>query len=266
MKKRILFTLSLLWPFLINAQNSNPFVSQGIITPSPLYDVASKGVGEISFNVGNSGDDIIPFIKGQELMVYVVFSKGVPDDRNPLAAISGGFANHFNWKYDSVKRTFTGIQNQPIGEALNGGVGEVKIKYRVTENTVGVGPQNGFKVNIVPPAYLIEANSKNDDEVSSYTWTVLKFTTNPDYEITKENELVKGNVSVNDRIERGTRYSNPPANPKNPSDCMPKVESDGSFTFTCSKSGEYVFQVPICEPEPSVFCTSVPLTIKVVSK
>ena len=48
MKKRILFTLSLLWPFLINAQNSNPFVSQGIITPSPLYDVACTGFYDTS--------------------------------------------------------------------------------------------------------------------------------------------------------------------------------------------------------------------------
>lgn len=87
----------------------------------------------------------------------------------------------------------------------------------------------------------------------------------PDFEVTYVNVPLNGNVSTNDNpLPGGTTYGNPPANPANPSGCVPAVEADGRYTFTCSTPGVYVFNVPVCEPSPSVNCTTVPLTITVL--
>ncbi|MBK7957858.1 MAG: cadherin-like domain-containing protein [Bacteroidetes bacterium] len=91
-----------------------------------------------------------------------------------------------------------------------------------------------------------------------------KATLNPDFGVTEVNVPLTGNVSTNDQQTPGSTYSNPPANPSNPSGCAPVVASNGTYSFTCSVPGEYSFMVPVCEPSPSTSCTSIPLTITVL--
>ena len=264
MKKIIFPLLTLLLPLFSAAQNYNPFVAQGVISPSPLYDVASGGSGQVSFLIGNSGDDDMPLIPNQEMLLVISLSRGIPNNVNPISAIGGSFASHFNWMYDGVTKTYLGTQNQTIPGALNGGVGNITISYQVTNNSQPLSPQNGFNVNVTPPPYTNGVNSLNDDQVSSYTWVESKFITQPDVNVSILNTPLTGNLHTNDVVLTGTTYSNPVANPGNPSSCIPTVASNGSFTFSCNTIGEYNFLVSVCEPSPSTRCTTVPLSITVI--
>lgn len=246
------------------AQNYNPFVAQGVISPSPLYDVASNGTGQISFMVGNSGDDPLPLITNQEMMLVISLSRGVPNNLNPISALGGSFVGYFDWLYDGVTKSYLGTQNQTIPGALSGGVGYITIQYKVTLNSTALSPQNGFNVNVTPPPYTNGVNSLNDDQVSSYTWSVPKFIPLPDINDVIKNAPITGNLSTNDIVPTGSTYSNPPSNPLNPGACAPVVASNGTYTFSCSIPGEYNFLVPVCQPSPSTVCLSVPLTITVI--
>lgn len=246
-------------------QNFNPFVTQALIGPAPLYNVISNGTGQISMIIGNSGDDALPLIVGQEMHVNITLSNGIPDNANPLAALAGTYASHFTWQYDSLTKTYSGIQNQTIGDALNGGVGAITIDYKVTANSTSALPQNGFSCTITPPSYTFISNTQFDDFGSSYTWTIPKLNPNPDFIVVIPGSPSGGDLSTNDQLIPGTTYSNPPVNTNNPSSCSPVVASNGTFTFTCTTPGEYDFLIPVCEPSPSTLCFDVPLQITVVS-
>ncbi|MBK7764290.1 MAG: cadherin-like domain-containing protein [Bacteroidetes bacterium] len=70
----------------------------------------------------------------------------------------------------------------------------------------------------------------------------------PDINVAFTNLLIEGNVSTNDKVPAGTSYSNPFPNPANPSSSLPIVTSTGSYTFTTSVSGVYIFKVPVLSP------------------
>lgn len=263
MKRLIISILSLALPFVMTGQNYNPFVAQGIISPSPLFDVASNGSGLISLVVGNSGSDALPLVTNQEMLLTITLSRGVPNHINPLSAIGGTMASFFNWAYDPVTKSYLGIQNQSIPDGMNGGTGTLTIGYKVTSNSVSTSLQNGFNANLTPPAYTNGINTMNDDQVSSYTWTEMKFIPNIDFAVTHVGLPFTGNVSTNDQVPVGTTYSNPPANPSNPATCTPLIAANGSYTFTCSTPGEYSFLVPSCDPSNAV-CREVPLVITVL--
>lgn len=156
-----------------NSQNFNPFVAQGTVTPSPITMNLGVGTAQLSFIVGNSGDDNLPLVANQEMMLVISLSRGIPNNIDPLAAIGGSYASYFNWQYDDITKTYLATQNKDIPGAMNGGVGNITINYSVsTLSNVG-SPQNGFNVNITPPAYSNGVNSVNDDHVSSYTYTLV---------------------------------------------------------------------------------------------
>jgi hypothetical protein len=170
MYKKILTILILGLACNSYAQNYNPFVAQGIIAPAPITD--QNGNAVLGFIVGNSGDNALPLVNNQEMLLVISLSRGVPNHAaDPVAALSGSFKSYFNWQYDSVTNSFLGTQNQLIPDALNGGVGDISIAYHVMTPSLIGSPQNGFNVNVTPPAYTIGINSVNDDQVSSYTYT-----------------------------------------------------------------------------------------------
>lgn len=170
MYKKILTILILGLAIKTSAQNYNPFVAQGIVAPAPITD--QNGNAVLSFVVGNSGDNILPLVTNQEMLLVISLSRGVPNHpSDPVAALGGSFKMYFNWQYDSVTNSFLGTQNQLIPDALNGGAGNISIAYHVMTPSLIGSPQNGFNVNITPPAYSIGINSVNDDQVSSYTYT-----------------------------------------------------------------------------------------------
>jgi hypothetical protein len=88
---------------------------------------------------------------------------------------------------------------------------------------------------------------------------------NPDFMTTFVAFPTTGNVSTNDIPVAGSTYGIPLADSTNPSACIPIVDASGSYTFTCSTPGEYLFLIPVCEPLPCTICTNVPLTVTVLN-
>jgi hypothetical protein len=264
--KRIITTLIIAFTsLLIQAQNFNPFVAQGVVSPSPLSNVISNGIGQVSFVVGNSGDDSLPKVVGQELLLVVTLSRGIPNNANPLLAIGGSFATYFTWQYDASTKTYLGTQNAAIPSALNGGVGNITITYKVTSNSIETNPQNGFNVNLTPPAYSNGINSLSDDQVSSYTWTVLEFSTNPDINTTYLDSLVAGSVSTNDHTPSGATYGTPFGSVSNPSGGVLVMQSNGTYTFKASNIGVYKYLVPVCPTGVVTNCPMEQLTVTIIA-
>lgn len=156
----------------VSAQDWNPRLSQGVVAPAPLLPAEFGGTGTLSLFVGNTGSSNITLTPGQEMLVNITLARGVPNNVNPLAAISGAGAAWFNWSYNPAIRTYTGVQNQTIPGNLAFTVQEeIVIAYKVTENSfVDQTPQNGFNANLTPPGYTNISNTTNDDSVSSYTY------------------------------------------------------------------------------------------------
>lgn len=247
----------------MHAQSYNPFVIQATVTPDPIYDVASNGTGQISCIVGNSGDDDLTLVTNQEMLIVITLSRGEPNNANPISAVGGTLSSYFDWYYDAPSTSYMGVQNQTIPSALNGGVGTITVDYKVTSNSVSTSPQNGFNINITPPAYTNGINTLNDDFGSSYTWTISKINANPDFGVVPAGSTLTGNLSTNDIIISGSAYGNPVANASNPASCMPVVASNGTYSFTCATPGEYNFTVTVCEPGTISECFDVPLQITV---
>lgn len=263
MIKKILIALFLSMPLWSLAQNMNPFVAQGVVSPAPLDNLASNGTGVVSFLVGNTGDDPLPLVANQEMLLVITLSRGVPNAVDPIAAVGGTMASYFDWIYDAMTLSYLGTQNQVIPDAFSGGVGTIEILYKVTSNSLETNPQNGFNVNLTPPAYTNGINSLNDDQVSSYTWTVPKTNTLPDMNATFVDSTVAGKVNTNDNVLAGTTYGTPAPFSSNPSPSTIVMQSDGSYLFSAPAVGVYKFFVPVCPLGQSTNCPLELLTITV---
>ena len=144
------------------AQNYNPFANSGTMAPSPL----ENGFGECRFNVGNSGNDSLKKLS-DPVILTLTLSYGVPDNANPVDAISGTLANKFNWIYIASKTTFRGTQITGIG---GNEFGTIKIAYRVTRSSTPSESRNGFNLVLTAPSYTNGSNSAGDDGLSAYTY------------------------------------------------------------------------------------------------
>jgi hypothetical protein len=167
--KKIL--LSLLMALIFKAsvgQNYNPAVWAPSISPAPI--VNAGGTATFGFNIGNLGNDPMTLHAGDNLVIIISLSQGVPNNADPIAALGGTFKSKFNWIYDAVSKSYLGTQNQTINGVGNGGVGDLTIAYKITQSSVQQSPQNGFNVNLTPPLYTIGINAPGDDAVSAYTY------------------------------------------------------------------------------------------------
>ena len=180
----LLFTL----PFLSSGAraqsvrgNYNPFVSQAVISNTPMLAAENHGTGIASFKLGNSGSDALVSnaqVPAQNMVLVVSLSRIVPNVENlnaanALSVIGGSFASAFTWTYDLSANTFRGVQNRTIGginlsELSNEGL--ITISYKVSQNSTSADPQNGFNVSLAAPVYA-NSNSLNDDITSTYSWT-----------------------------------------------------------------------------------------------
>ncbi len=170
---RIISFIVLITSFLsLYSQNPdgsyNPYVNQGTISPSPLLPVQVNGTGEVSFNLGNTGSDPLDVYTDQYITLTITLSYGVPDNVDPIAAVSGSFAGYFNWDYS--EQTYTATQTSQIPASSSG---TINIAYAVTQNSLSPG-LNGFNVNISPAPYQTTSNTTDDDFVSSYTYTEIR--------------------------------------------------------------------------------------------
>ncbi len=89
----------------------------------------------------------------------------------------------------------------------------------------------------------------------------------PDINVGYVNDVIRGNLSVNDVIPAGSTYGSLTLVPEytNPGNEMPVVNSDGTYTFTAATPGIYQFYVSVCPPSVSTGCQPVLLTIEVLN-
>jgi hypothetical protein len=176
MKKIILVCGMILFTLFSAAQNWNPYVSQGIISPSPLLKVQQNGRGTVSFNIGNTGSSPLEYyadIPGNDVSLIITLVNGLPDvqpldSSAALKTIGGTWADMFTWQYDMTNNTFTGRQCKVIpGQSQ----GNIIVGYKVSVDSPENQPKNGFSVKCIPPQYTHSTNTVNDDKVSSFTCT-----------------------------------------------------------------------------------------------
>lgn len=146
----------------------NPYVNEGIISPSPLLPEEFNGSGTVGFNVGNTGSDPLGIFPDQHTTLTITLSYGIPDHPDPISAVTGTFAGLFSWSYSSG--TYTAVQTSTIPASSSG---TIRIAYKVIQNSSSPG-SNGFNVNITPAPYQTTSNTQNDDAVSSYTFTEMR--------------------------------------------------------------------------------------------
>lgn len=105
-----------------------------------------------------------------------------------------------------------------------------------------------------------------DTKTSTGGGLVCSITANPDFNVTNKGIPVSGNVSTNDTPVSGTTYGQPSGPASSPNGSTPSltITSAGSYTFTSTTPGVYVYNVPICPPTSSTNCQSEPLTITVL--
>lgn len=88
--------------------------------------------------------------------------------------------------------------------------------------------------------------------------------TNPDFNVGLINHEINGDVSTNDIISDGPgEYSDPVADPGNPSSVNIDLNDDGTYSFTVSDPGVYTFYVTVCSASPRPACRIEPLVITV---
>jgi len=158
----------------------NPYLIQAIIdqtttgSGSTLLPVEFNGTGFARFDVGNTGSTDLHVEVGEEMRLVITLSKGVPDNVDPLAALSGDGVAWFKWEYYPDDKTYYATQKEVIpGKSRK----TIIIAYKVAENSfLAAQPtiSNGFNVNLQPPAYTGSYNDTIDDSVSSYTYVEAK--------------------------------------------------------------------------------------------
>ena len=89
----------------------------------------------------------------------------------------------------------------------------------------------------------------------------ILYRTNPDLAIGVKGDQITGNVKTNDIVVSGTTYGTPIAASTNPTSAVPVMNQDGTYTFTSTVPGTYVFTVPVCPPGRTTGCPTETLTI-----
>lgn len=88
---------------------------------------------------------------------------------------------------------------------------------------------------------------------------------NPDFNATFVNVAVPGDVSTNDSVDPSSTYGPNPVQVSVPSGSSHTItmQADGTYSFTGSHEGVYIFNVPVCTPPLTSGCPVTLLTITV---
>jgi hypothetical protein len=90
-----------------------------------------------------------------------------------------------------------------------------------------------------------------------------RYTTHPDFGVTYVNVPLTGNTNTNDDVPANALYGTPVASPTNPAGASIVMNPNGTYNFTATAVGVYVYAVPVCTPEGD--CMSSLLTITVLA-
>ena len=86
----------------------------------------------------------------------------------------------------------------------------------------------------------------------------------PDIAVTNVSVPVLGKLTTNDIIPTGTTYSQPGTNPSNPLGGVITVSTNGTYSFTATLPGKYIYYVPTCAPGQISNCPLTTLEITVL--
>lgn len=128
-------------------------------------------------------------------------------------------------------------------------------------------PAVGFKGTAVIKTVICDNGTPSACDTSTLYILVKPYdvTLNPDFLVLLVNANGSGNLNTNDKVPAGGAYGAATVLPGNPAACMPVINANGTYTFTCSTPGEYNFSVPYCPPFYVSVCFTQLLTITVIS-
>ena len=126
-----------------------------------------------------------------------------------------------------------------------------------TTNTITI------KVDASAGSFSVTANSASCVSIAA-TKNITATILNPDVNVTGINVAVSGKLTTNDIIPAGTTYGQPGTNAANPTGATITVNADGSYTFTSTNPGKYIYYVPVCAAGQTTGCPVSPLEITVL--
>ena len=86
----------------------------------------------------------------------------------------------------------------------------------------------------------------------------------PDINVTDINVPVVGSLTTNDKIPAGSTYGTPSAASTNPAGAVISISPNGTYTFTATAPGKYIYYVPVCSNGQTTGCPMSPLEITVL--
>lgn len=238
--KKLLTSLLLTGSVLSFGQTYNPYVNLSSVNPAPLQPAEENGTGMLTFHIGNSGTSDLHLDLLSPMLINLSLSRGIPDALIPTNAVGGTFASKFVWLYDALSNSYLGTQIAPIPA---GSDGTITVSYKVITNSPITLPQNGFNVNIVPPAYSNGPNSTADDNINKYVYTVTVISGNVFNDVNgMTDNIVNGN---------GTNAGGLNAvlvnNLGNVTTITP-VAADGTYMFSEVPNGDYSVLITTANP------------------
>jgi hypothetical protein len=244
MKKLLTAALLISGSALSYGQMYNPYVNLSSINPSPLQPAEENGTGTLTFHVGNSGTTELFVPVSSPMYINVSLTKGIPMDTAALVAItnvSGTYANKFTWVYLSSLNAFQGTQVAPLPA---GGDGTITINYKVTQNSSISLPQNGFNVNVVPPAYSNGFNTTTDDAINKYVYTVTVISGTVYNDVNGLTDLLVNGTGTNAGGTLNAVLINSASNVV----AVVAVAADGTYAFPEVPNGNYDVMITTANP------------------
>jgi hypothetical protein len=86
----------------------------------------------------------------------------------------------------------------------------------------------------------------------------------PDINVTAIKVPVGGSLTTNDKIPAGSTYGTPTATSTNLAGAVITISPNGTYTFTATAPGKYIYYVPICANGQTTGCPLSPLEITVL--
>ena len=157
-------------------------------------------------------------------------------------------------------------KNQQKVTAVSGTIAGKGTYTIAMDGTFTFTPVSGYSGPVAIPYQVCDTvpTPKTACDSATIYLTVTSIDPDPDLNVTNVGVPVSGDVSTNDDVPNGTTYGTPSAVSGNPSTDVPVINPDGTYDFTPSKPGVYVYAVPVCAPGVNPPCPTDTLTITVL--